>query len=170
MNCKLYPIDGPWPGRLAILPRPRGGDWLEDEVAGWKRAGLDVVVSALTPDEVESLDLGREKAEANRQGIEVLSFAIPDRGTPESSADAEVVFRRLGKLLSEGKHVGIHCRQGVGRSAIITATLLIRAGVEGDDAWRRVEAARGYPVPDTPGQRDWVARFARRSTEPEEVR
>jgi len=27
-------------GRLAILARPRGGDWLPDEVAVWKRAGI----------------------------------------------------------------------------------------------------------------------------------
>jgi hypothetical protein len=37
--------------RLAIVPRPRGGDWLEDEVAHIKRAGVDVLVSMLQADE-----------------------------------------------------------------------------------------------------------------------
>ena len=43
MNPDLFWIPGPWRGRLAVATRPRGGDWLEDEVNGWRRAGLDVV-------------------------------------------------------------------------------------------------------------------------------
>ncbi|MGH3860965.1 hypothetical protein [Actinokineospora sp.] len=30
-------------------------------------------------------------------------------------------------------------------------------GTAPEDAWGRVEAARGMPVPDTPEQRKWVA-------------
>ncbi len=56
MRTNLYWIDGPWLGRLAISPRPRGNDWLEDEVRGWKQAGVDVVMSLLTED--ERVDLG----------------------------------------------------------------------------------------------------------------
>jgi hypothetical protein len=29
----LYWIEGPWTGRLAISARPRGWDWLQDDVA-----------------------------------------------------------------------------------------------------------------------------------------
>jgi protein-tyrosine phosphatase len=161
MRSKLYPIDGPWPGRLAILPRPRGGDWLEDEVAGWRKAGVQVVVSALTPDEIESMDLGQEQAAAERQGLAFIRFPIPDRGTPDSFAASEAVFRQLDKLLNEGKEVGVHCRQGIGRSALIAATLLVLAGVAPPEAWQRIESTRGCPVPDTLEQRTWVERFTR---------
>ena len=51
MKAELSIVDGPWPGRLAIVPRPRGGDWLEDEVRAWREAGVDIVVSALEADE-----------------------------------------------------------------------------------------------------------------------
>jgi hypothetical protein len=27
-------VSGPWRGKLVILPRLRGGDWLEDEITG----------------------------------------------------------------------------------------------------------------------------------------
>lgn len=161
MEIKRYAIDGPWPGQLAIVPRPRGGDWLDDEVADWKKAGLDVVVSALTPEEVESMELGRELAEGQRQGVEIVSFSIPDRGTPTSVAGSTKVFRQLGEFLQEGKHVAIHCRQGIGRSSMIAATLLIQAGVAAHDAWRRIETARGCPVPDTVEQQAWVEQFTR---------
>jgi protein-tyrosine phosphatase len=161
MKTKLYIIDGPWPGRLAILPRPRGGDWLEDEIAGWKEAGLEVIVSALTPEEIESMDLDEEQAAAQRHGLEFLSCPIADRGTPPSFTASTKLFRKLGQLLNEGKHIGIHCRQAIGRSSLIAASLLILAGLSAKAAWERVESARGCSVPDTAEQKAWVERFTR---------
>lgn len=29
--------------RLAIMPRPRSGEWLTDEIAGWSRLGVQIV-------------------------------------------------------------------------------------------------------------------------------
>src|SRR5205823_4176739 len=60
MVTNPYWVQGPWLGRLAILPRPRGGDWLEDEVRSWKNAKIDAVVSLLTPGENAELSLGNE--------------------------------------------------------------------------------------------------------------
>jgi protein-tyrosine phosphatase len=159
MTSKVYMIDGPWQGKLAILPRPRGGDWLADEIAAWKHAEIDVVVSALMTDEIDSFELAAESAEAQRQGLEFVSFPIPDRGVPET-ANAKA-FESLLTWLNEGKHVGIHCRQGIGRSSLLAATLLILAGVRTEEAWQRLEAARGRAVPDTPEQKVWVERFTR---------
>ena len=51
MWTELYWVDGPWLGKLALAARPRGGDWLEDEMANWRRAGIDTVLSLLTPEE-----------------------------------------------------------------------------------------------------------------------
>lgn len=60
MKPDLFWIPGPWRGRLAVATRPRGGDWLEDEAAGWRRAGIDVVVSLLEEHEAGQLDLHGE--------------------------------------------------------------------------------------------------------------
>jgi hypothetical protein len=46
--------------RVAIVPRPRGGDWLEDELDQMKRAGVDVLVSMLQVDEAAELGLSSE--------------------------------------------------------------------------------------------------------------
>jgi hypothetical protein len=47
------------------MARPRGNDWLSDEMDGLREAGTDVLVSMLTPDEVTGLDLqGAAKAAA----------------------------------------------------------------------------------------------------------
>lgn len=40
MKSDLFWINGPWPGRLAIMPRPRSGDWLEDEIQAWSGAAV----------------------------------------------------------------------------------------------------------------------------------
>src|SRR6202453_4760101 len=79
MWTELYWIDGLWPGKLALAARPRGGDWLEDEMASWRRAGIDTVLSLLTSEEEQDLDLRREAQEAKAKGIKFGSLPIPDR-------------------------------------------------------------------------------------------
>ena len=66
---QLYWITGPWAGRLAISARPRGGDWLEDEISAWQRAGVDTVVSLLTIDEERDLALEREALASRAAGM-----------------------------------------------------------------------------------------------------
>jgi protein-tyrosine phosphatase len=160
MKATPYWIEGPWPGRLGILPRPRGGDWLEGEVRAWRLAGIDAVVSTLTSDEIAELDLSEEAELCQANGVELIVFPVEDRGLPSSSAAAAELARRLEEKLAKGKTVTIHCRQGVGRSALIAACVLVAAGVEGDTAWAKVRTARGCPVPDTAEQRAWVVRLA----------
>jgi protein-tyrosine phosphatase len=161
MRATVYWIEGPWRGRLAIVPRPRGGDWLEDEVRSWVEAGLGVVVSLLTEGEIAELDLGQESALCNSQGIELIVFAIPDRGVPASKESLLRLLGQLGKALAEGKNVAIHCRQGIGRSGLLAACLLISSGEEAKSALERVGAARGCAVPDTLEQQKWIEGFER---------
>jgi hypothetical protein len=35
--------------RLALMPRPRSGEWLADEIDGWNRSGVQTVVSIPLP-------------------------------------------------------------------------------------------------------------------------
>lgn len=161
MRTELYWIEGPWPGRLAIMPRPRGGDWLEDEIASWQRLGIAAIVSALTREETAELDLIQEKEQCEAAGIEFLTFPIADRGVPPSSKDTCELVRHLERELAQGKKIAIHCRQGVGRAALLAACLLAASGVDLASAWSRLASARGCAVPDTNEQREWVARFAR---------
>ena len=161
MKTELYWIDGSWPGKLAIVPRPRGGDWLEDEVQAWRQAGLDAVVSLLTQEESVDLDLAHEAELSRAKGIQLIEFPIPDRSVPFSRRATVELLRELHQLLVKGKDVGLHCRQGIGRSAVIAACLLVFSGIEPEMAFQRISAARGCTVPETSEQRDWVIAFAR---------
>lgn len=161
MKTNLYWINGSWPGRLAISSRPRGGDWLEDKVRAWKQAGLDTIVSLLTQDEVDALDLEQEPQHCSKYGMQFFMFPVIDRGVPASRHAALDFVRELENALSAGKSLLIHCRQGIGRSALIAACLLISSGMEAGSAFQMISAARGVAVPETPEQRKWVANFER---------
>ncbi len=161
MRTDLYWIEGPWLGRLAVSPRPRGNDWLEDEVRGWKQAGVEVDVSLLTDDENADLGLTQEERLCYAHGMQFLSFPIIDRSIPSSRKAAVGFVMKLEALLAEGKHAVIHCRQGIGRAALIAICTLIAAGMEAEIAIQRVSAARGLAVPETMEQRKWAMDFAR---------
>jgi protein-tyrosine phosphatase len=160
MSTGLYWLPGPWPGKLALAARPRGGDWLRDEVANWKRAGIDEVLSLLTSDEELALDLQREKAEVRRQDLEFLSLPIPDRQVPKSEAKLAETLAKINGALLHGKNVVVHCRQGIGRTGLVAACLLVKNGMSPGSAVEAVSAARGVSIPETTEQRDWIERYA----------
>lgn len=159
MRSSLYWIDLPVKGRLAIMARPRAGDWLDDEIAAWQVQGIDIVLSLLEPSEIVELDLRREPELCRQHGIEFVSFAIPDRGVPSSLRETAVLVRTLSAGIAEGKAVAVHCRAGIGRSSLIAACTLVTSGVSAATALEAISRARGLSVPDTDGQRDWIMAF-----------
>ena len=116
LRSELYWIEGPWQGRLAILPRPCGGDWLVDEVRAWRVAGVDVVVSLLTSEEIADLDLCQEAELCQTNDMLFLSFPIVDRSVPASRRAAMDFVKNLDHILAEGRGIGSHCRAGDWRS------------------------------------------------------
>jgi protein-tyrosine phosphatase len=156
MKADLFWIPGPWRGRLAIAPRPRGGDWLDDEASAWQQADIDIVVSLLENAEAAQLDLLREPQAAEDHAINFISFPIPDRGVPASMQEAVSLISRIEAQLEVGKNVAIHCRQGIGRSGLIAAGVLMTSGASPAEAMRIVSSVRGIPVPETLAQREWT--------------
>jgi protein-tyrosine phosphatase len=129
-------------------------------MTSWKHAGISSIVSLLTSEEENDLDLREEAREANAQGMKFISFSIPDRQVPRSEAKLAEVLESIGADLSAGKNVVVHCRQGVGRSGLVTACLLVRSGMSPGAAVEMVSVARGVSIPETAEQRDWIDRYA----------
>ncbi len=77
MRPKIHWIDLPAGARLAIMPRPRAGDWLDDEIAGWRAEGIGVIVSLLEAGEVRKLGLHREAGLCHDLDMEFISAAEP---------------------------------------------------------------------------------------------
>jgi len=160
MPTGIYWLQDRWPGKIALAARPRGGDWLRDEISDWKRAGIDTVLSLLEPDEEKDLDLHSERDEAHSQGLEFLAFPIPDRQVPKSEAKPTDILERVNRILASGHNVLVHCRQGVGRSGLVAACLLVTSGMSPGAAVDKVSFARGVAVPETDQQREWIDHYA----------
>ena len=137
------------------MARPRGNDWLQDEMNGLREAGTDVLVSMLTSDEADELDLGGESEAATTAGLVFVSCPTPDRGVPDAQRFRELLGELEGAL-NQGQNVVVHCRMGIGRSSLVAAGLLMVEGMTGTEAWDAVAAARGMRVPDTEEQRGWL--------------
>jgi protein-tyrosine phosphatase len=160
MSEIVYSIPIPWRGHLSIVPRPRGGDWLEEEVESWRRSGIQNVVSLLESEEAKQLDLAAEGDAAEAAGLRYTSFPIPDCGVPESASEAIVLMSEIAASLEDGTHIALHCRQSVGRAGMVAAGVLIVAGADPEHAMSVVSAARGVAVPETAEQRQWLRRLS----------
>jgi protein-tyrosine phosphatase len=148
------------PHRLALMPSPRGGAWLAEEVAGWHAAGVNTVVSLLEPFEVRELELELEWSSCEALGIQFLSFPIPDHSIPASASPLSALVVRLVSQMRSGVAVAIHCRAGIGRAGLVAGCVLHQLGVPFQEIFPSLGRARGVAVPETAQQVEWVRRFA----------
>lgn len=162
MLAPLYSIQRLPTGTVSIMPRPRGGDWLSDEIKALRTSGVDILVSLLTADEIDEFDLAEEAVFCHQQGIIYHSLAIVDRSVPPFSDQTFSFLEQLRAALAEGKHIAFHCRQGIGRAALMAASLLVRIGLTPEQAFDLLSRASGYTVPETAEQRVWVEAFSSR--------
>jgi hypothetical protein len=154
MRPVLFTVEEPGSGRLSTMAKPRGGDWLTDEMSALRAVGVDILVCALGLAELDEVDLMEEPRAARDAGLEFVSIPIQDRGVPDPAAVLPELTR-LARRLRDGAHIVTHCRFGIGRASLLAVGILVLGGLEPSRAWRQVEHARGLSVPDTPSQRQW---------------
>lgn len=146
-------------GFLAVMAKPVS-EWLDDEVSYLAKEGIRRVISLLETREAHELGLQYEAGVCTSKGIEFVSYPIPDRGLPASVSS----FRELTKLTyhetAAGKSTAIHCRAGIGRSALVAGGVLLHCGFEVSEAFARISQARRVKVPDTPEQEAWLHEHA----------
>lgn len=158
MLSRIFSIGTFASGLIAIVGRPQS-DRLDDEIATWRDAGIRTIVSLLERAEAYELGLENEAVACANAGIAFVSFPIPDRGVPESMADASALCDSITACLQRGERVGIHCRSGIGRSAVIAACVLVRLNHQAETALEMIARARGVEVPDTEAQKEWICAF-----------
>ena len=139
--------------------RPRGDDWLEDDLRQIHRQEIETVVSMLESWEAKSLGLAGEGAFCHELGLRFVSYPIPDRSAPSNRSGFDVLVSALADRLQTGEKIGVHCRGCIGRSTIVAACTLIKRGWTAKDALEAIEAARGCMVPDTEEQVEFILDF-----------
>ena len=70
------------------------------------------------------------------------------------------LIAQLDTALAARSKVVVHCRQGIGRSGLIAAGLLVAQRLKSRAAMERTSAARKVAVPETPEQAAWITAFA----------
>ena len=155
----IYPILLNFPGKLAIISRPRGNEILEESIEFLKSIEVNLVVSALTKEEEFELGLNKEKEVCEKYRIDFLQFRIEDRGVPANVSLFQSFCKDLALKIQEGKSIGIHCRAGIGRSSLIAASVMIHLGFTSSNALSIISESRNLKVPDTIEQEKWVGEY-----------
>jgi protein-tyrosine phosphatase len=160
------PLAPPSPGAKAFAPMPlaivlcpRGGRHLRGELLHLKRAGIQILVSLLSEEQVEMLDLAEEGKMAQQLGMRFLSHPIPDHQLPPDPHDFRAFVKDLADRLRTGEHIAVHCWGSIGRATVAAACTLIHLGWQPAAALSAVETARGCPVPDTDEQEHWILNY-----------
>lgn len=163
--------------RVVLWPyRALGGLTLYVLARWFDREGLlNAVAPGLFLGRLPFRSEGRELREAGVQGVVNLCWEFPGPGAVPGIATARVpildgapptdrqftaVVDQVARWRAEGKAVLIHCAQGHGRSATVTAAVLLRLGLAGDveRALALIRAARPGARPSR-GQRAALVRF-----------
>ena len=142
--------------KLGIMARPRGDDWLKDEIGNLKKQNVGMLVSLLEKDEINELGLRQQETICKSSGIEFINFPIADRDIPKTTDKTDWLVDFLTSKLQDGSSVVIHCRMGIGRSSIIAASVLLRAGLKAENIIDHISKIRGLKVPDTDKQLQWL--------------
>ncbi|NKE59839.1 tyrosine protein phosphatase [Lentzea sp. PSKA42] len=155
MRPTIYTVSRPGPGTVSTMSHPPGGALLEPHVRGLCRLGVDVLVSAQTDSERVECELSDQADVVAAAGLRFVCVPIEDRTAPLGLEVVEPV-QELHSLYRAGAHVVFHCWAGIGRSSLLAALLLGMDGVKPAEAWGLISTARGFPVPDTREQEEWL--------------
>ena len=145
---------------LGIMSRPLGGDDLMEEIEHWKKLKVDTIVSFLTDEENEELGLEYERMDCRKEGFDFIKFPIEDRQTPDSYLKTKALVEILVDKINENQKILMHCRGGIGRVSIISASVLSTLNnTSVKQSFSTISKIRGINVPDTDEQITWTEAF-----------
>ena len=144
---------------VAVVLCPRGGRDLLKEMQHLRRSGVDTVVSLLSYEQIDMLELEQEGPLARRAGMQFLHHPIPDHELPPDPQAFIDFVEELAQRARNGERLGIHCWGSIGRATVTATCTLIHLGWTPAEALAAVETARGCPVPDTDEQELWILNY-----------
>ncbi|MEM1001014.1 MAG: dual specificity protein phosphatase family protein [Bacteroidota bacterium] len=143
-------------GNLGLMARPKGNDWLFDEIRTLKIYETDILVSLLEQSEQAELELQNEQSICHELSIKFISFPIKDRSVPTNNQAFRTLVEELNNELEQGQKIIIHCRMGIGRTGMLAAGILMQHGYDANSAFELLSKVRTMNVPDTEEQAEWV--------------
>jgi protein-tyrosine phosphatase len=115
-------------GRPSYPDEPPTAEAVETGVLAWRESGVDLVLSLIEDWEVPRRAPGLFEALA-RQRIEVQRFPIADFGVPREAPTFGRLLRDVVDRLAAGDGILVHCNAGLGRTAVVLASILKAHGL-----------------------------------------
>ena len=158
-----------WPGRLGltIAPGKQGSIYgrthrrdLDTDLKALRAQGADGIVNLMEDDEQARWQMHGYDEAAQQAGLSVRRYPIVDVNVPTDPASFRTLVEEVYTDLSAGKTVVVHCLGGLGRSGTLAACLLIRAGMDAEEATRLTRTYRPGAIEKDSKQPEFVQRFS----------
>lgn len=119
-------------------------DRIENDLQSIRNWGAAVIVTLLDLRELAMLGVADLPDKVHSMNMNWLHLPIRSMELPDETFEEEwkSAGPQLLQLLSEGQRLLIHCKEGIGRSGVVAARLLIEAGVAPATALKLVKKAR----------------------------
>lgn len=154
---RIYWLDCLDKGNLGMMARPKGNDWLEDEILKLKNKKVNSIISLLEKSEIIELGLLREEELCQQHHIEFLHFPIADRNVPQNLQHFKSFVEQIITHLQQDKTLVVHCRMGIGRTSLLIASILkYQQSKSAGEIFNYLSEIRTLNVPDTNKQVEWV--------------
>jgi ADP-ribosyl-[dinitrogen reductase] hydrolase len=119
-------------------------DRIENDLQCISNWGAKAIVTVLDIHEMTMLGVTALPTRIVARNIAWLHLPMSNHLLPEAKFDEKwyLVRDKLLEFLQQGERILIHCKEGVGRSALVAVRLLIEAGFDTDSAIKAVRKAR----------------------------
>ncbi|WP_417283003.1 ATP-binding cassette domain-containing protein [Comamonas sp.] len=117
------------PGRLAGTPWPGVVHDMELDLQALRRCGVTMLIT-LTEKDFPQQPL-------QRHGLKNFHLPVYDHESP-TVAQIQMLLARMSAAMRRGEVLAVHCLAGLGRTGTVLAAWLVREGLTGEEALRRV--------------------------------
>jgi protein-tyrosine phosphatase len=115
-------------GRPSYPDEPPKAAAVEAGARAWRQSGVGLVLSLIEDWEVPRRAPGLFEALA-REGIDVRRYPIADFGVPREAPGFDRLLREVVERLAAGDGILVHCNAGLGRTAVVLASILKAHGL-----------------------------------------
>ena len=161
------------PGRLLVgeFPGSRSRADTMDRLKQVLAAGITQFVDLTDATELPSYEALLPFATPSGRRVQYMRESIPDHGVPVSAVTMERIVATLRNALDAGEVVYLHCRAGIGRSAMVAACYFVERGMSAEAAlealqkcWKQSAKSQHWVcVPETEDQYEYIREWARRT-------
>ena len=165
-------LDPPRPGRLGLtfLPGKRGASQRYPghiyrretavDLAAMRAMGVSRLILLVEDQELDQWGDSTIVALGTQAGVDVRRHPIPDGAAPQSDADMDRILDEIDEGRASGD-VAVACMGGVGRTGMVAACALVRAGRPPAEAIARVRRLRHPTAVETAVQERFVRGYIR---------